>query len=89
MAARNPNPEPGNHSYRARCRVVIRRDIGRAVRPEAEELDGHVFTFGYGWTMDTRDPYPGESAMLPLDFAYAHRAPTWIASGDLEVVDDV
>jgi len=64
--------------------VRIRREIGREVRPEAEQLDGKCFIFRLGWIMDEEDPYPGERAMIPNDFDWPADAPTWIASGDLE-----
>lgn len=64
-------------------RVAIRRDIGRDVRPGAEQLDGRVFVFIYGWMMEDDDPYPGEVAMIPDDPTYPVGAPHWIASGDL------
>ena len=67
-----------------RFTVRIRRDIGREVRPEAEQLDGKTYTFTYGWLMDENDPYPGEQAWLPRDSTYPVGAPPWIASGDLE-----
>ena len=57
-----------------RFTVRIRRDIGREVRPEAEQLDGKTYTF----------TYPGEQAWLPRDSTYPVGAPPWIASGDLE-----
>lgn len=68
-------------------RVSIRRDIGRQVRPEAEQIDGKVFYFYRGWFMDKNDPYPFEFAMIPLDWKYPRSAPTWIASGDLKLVE--
>lgn len=67
-------------------RVRIRRDIGREVRPEAEQTDGNVYRFTPGWTMGEDDPYPGEIAMIPEDPAYPPDAPHWVASGDLEAM---
>ncbi len=64
--------------------VHIRRDHGKPIRPEAEQLDGNSYTFEKGWTMDANDPYPGEVAWIPRDPVYPLDAPTWIASGDLE-----
>lgn len=66
-----------------RFTVRIRRDIGREVKPEAEQLDGMTYDFRFGWLMDEGDPYPGEDAWIPHDPAYPIDAPTWIASGDL------
>ena len=63
--------------------IRIRRDIGREVRPEAEQIDGKTYAFRFGWRMDADDPYPGEEAWIPHDPAYPTEAPVWIASGDL------
>ena len=64
--------------------VRIRRDFPRAVRPEAEQLDGKTFRFTYGWPMDKIDPYPGEIAYIPCrGQGWPEGAPPWIASGDL------
>lgn len=68
--------------------VVIRRDIGREVRPEAEQVDGKVFVFRFGWMQDDGDPYPDEAAMIPNDFDWPADAPMWIASGDLLPLPD-
>lgn len=62
---------------------MIRRRIGRLVRANAEQLDGKIFNFEPGYTMDDEDPYPGECAMIPDDPNYPKDAPWWIASGDL------
>ncbi len=64
--------------------VAIRRNIGRPVRPEAEQLDGKVFIFRMGWLMDEDEPYPGEQAWVPNDFDWPADAPSWIAAGDLK-----
>ena len=66
-----------------RFTVRIRRDIGRGVKPEAEQLDGKTYYFSFGWLMDENDPYPGEEAWIPRDPAYPIEAPAWIARGDL------
>jgi hypothetical protein len=63
--------------------VRIRREIGKEVRPEAEQLEGKSYNFRFGWDMDETDPYPGEAAMMPKDPTYPDDAPDWIASGDL------
>jgi len=69
--------------------VQIRRDIGMTVKPEAEQLDGKVYGFRFGWVQDDEDRYPGESAMLPNDPNWPEDAPVWISSGDLlEVIDE-
>ena len=64
-------------------RVQIRRNIGLAVKPEAEQIDGNVYGFRHGWAMDDDDPYPGENAWIADDDGYPSDAPFWIASGDL------
>lgn len=58
--------------------VRIRRDIGRDVRPEAEQLDGKYFKFRYASKMEQ-----GEAAVMPDDPAYPKDAPRWISMGDL------
>ncbi len=63
--------------------VAIRRDMGRKVRPGAEQVDGHTYVFTYGWLMAAEDPYPGEIAWVPADQHWPADAPTWIAGGDL------
>lgn len=67
-----------------RFTVRIRRDLGRAVRPVAEQIDGKTYTFIYGWPMSESDDYPGEHAWLPRDPTYPVDAPQWVSSGDLE-----
>ncbi len=74
-----------DHCSRIVATVCIRRDLGRAVRPEAEQVDGKTFRFRYAWHMDGGDPYPGEIAWMPDDPAYPRDAPTWQASGDLQI----
>jgi len=68
-------------------RVRIRRGDGRQVRASAEQVDGKVFTFTFGWIMDHTDGYPGEVAWLVIDPAWPPDAPLWIASGDLEELE--
>jgi len=68
-------------------RVRIRRNIGRGVKPEAEQLDGRIFNFRFGWEMNDDDSYPGEAAFIPDDSRYPTNAPIWLASGDLESLD--
>lgn len=67
-----------------RFKVKIRRDFSRAIKPEAEQVDGKIFWFVYGWSIDDEDPYPGEVAWCPRDETYPKDAPLWLASGDLE-----
>lgn len=64
--------------------VRIRRDIGREVRENAEQIDGKRYRFAFLWIMDANDPYPGEEAWEPRDPAYPKEAPHWIASGDIQ-----
>lgn len=67
-----------------RMTVKIRRDIGRDVKPGAEQIDGKTYWFRFGWLMDDEDPYPDEEAWWRADDpAYPVTAPLWIASGDL------
>lgn len=69
-----------------RFKVVIRRDPRFEIRPEAEQVDGKVFSFIKGWDMDSEDRYPEEVAWIPRDPAWPDDGPCWIASGDLEPV---
>ena len=57
---------------------------GRAIRPNAQQINDKTYNFMLGWVMDDDDPYPGETAWIPRDDTYPKDAPTWIASGDLE-----
>ena len=76
---------------RQRFRVRLRRGDGWIVKPEAEEIDGRIAWFTYGWPMDSEDSsiYVGEEAWI-VDRAepWLEGAPVWLASGDLESVDD-
>ena len=65
-------------------RVRIRRGEGWNVRPEAEQVDGNVYLFKYGWEFAPDERYPGEVAWIARDALWPADAPTWIASGDLE-----
>lgn len=93
----NPSVEPtGNNPSRKidepqdsdikrqRMRVEIRRDIGKKVKPEAEQIDGKIYWFHFGWKMGEEDSYPGEIVWIPKDLRYPHDAPYWLASGDLK-----
>ena len=68
-----------------RLRVKLRRDAGHHVKPNADQLDGKVFNFVYGWYVEKEDSelYAGENVWLPADADYPRDAPVWIASGDL------
>ena len=66
-----------------RFTVRIRRDMGKEVKPEAEQIDGNTYDFTYGCEMTKDDPYPGEVAWIPFDRKYPPSAPQWIAAGDL------
>jgi len=65
-------------------KVKIRRNIGRDVKIEAEQIDGKVYSFRFGWEIDENGLYPGEDAWIADDLQYPVNAPIWIASGDLE-----
>jgi hypothetical protein len=76
-------PERGQ-TYRARVRM--RRDADWTIKPGVELLDGLELIVQTGWLIDDIDQYLGE---------YAMRSPTlgmfgltWIASGDLDLLDD-
>ena len=64
--------------------VAIRRHAWLEVKPEAEQIDGKVYMFRFGWDIEDDDNrYPGEQAWIPDDNRYPAGAPIWIASGDL------
>ena len=66
-------------------KVAIRRHTGLEVKPEAEQIDGKVFLFRFGWDIEDDDTrYPGEEAWIPDDSRYPADGPTWISSGDLK-----
>ncbi len=73
-------------------KIKIRKNLAK-IRPEALELDGKVFNFMEGWNITESDSsiYVGEIAMIPTElnyfFAYPN-APAWIASGDLEEMEE-
>ena len=69
--------------------VKIRREYGIKVKPEAEQIDGKTYAFTQGWVMGKDDPYPTETAFIPKDATYPDNAPTWIASGDLVIAEEV
>jgi hypothetical protein len=68
-------------------KVNLRRGKNWKVKPVAEQIDGKIFNFREGWTIEKDDSsiYIGEIAMLPDDKNYPHSAPHWIASGDLKL----
>ncbi len=71
--------------------VKLRRNLGLKIRPEAEQLDGNVYSFQRGWLIDEgHGKYEGETAMIPIRIhdSYPDDAPTWIASGDLILVEE-
>lgn len=63
--------------------VKIRRGDLWNVKPEAEQIDGKVYNFKEGWSLNF-GIYSGETAWIPADDKYPKDAPLWIASGDLE-----
>lgn len=70
-------------------RVKIRRPFGgHRVKPEAEQIDGNIYIFREGWTIDKFDSsiYIGEMAMIPNDYDWPADAPGWVSSGDLELI---
>lgn len=65
-------------------RVRIRRGESWAVRPRAEQVDGKVWLFKYGWVFEPHERYANEQAWIACDTRWPADAPHWIASGDLE-----
>lgn len=63
--------------------VRIRRNMGLAVKPEAEQYDGQTAFFKYAWDIEPSDGrYPNEAAYIcPEGWVIA-----WFAFGDLEIV---
>lgn len=72
-----------------RYKVRIRKLEGVSVRPEAKKLDGLIFMFTRGWSIEDEDSsiYVGDIAMIPADSSYPLDAPTWISLNDLELVE--
>lgn len=70
------------------ARVRIRRDPKFGpVRPEAEQINGKIYFFKFGWEDDT-GRYSGEEIWVPCDTEYPLDAPLWIAAGDLQFGDE-
>ncbi len=60
----------------------------RSELTHAKQLEGNVYQFTFGWLEEEEGMYKGEAIWLPNDDTYPQDAPTSIASGDLEAVDD-
>lgn len=73
------------------ARVSIRRGDNWNVRPGAEQLEGKVHTFSFGWeiTADDRSEYAGEIAWISDRDGWPDDAPVWIASGDLQILREL
>jgi len=69
-----------------KAKVCIRRNIGLKVRPEAENIDGKIYTFVVAWMQGDSDKYPNEYALMPHDKTYPKDAPKWISEGDLKII---
>ena len=56
---------------------------------EADLVDGksHVFSFGWPITQGDSQVYAGEVAMIPDRAGWPSAGPSWIASGDLELIE--
>ena len=66
-----------------RFKVNIRRGDGFRVKPEAEQLDGNIYNFLYGWVQGDDEKESGQIAWLPKDNNYPDDAPGWLAGADL------
>lgn len=70
-------------------RVVIRRGRRFPLKLGAEQLDGNVYRFRFGWQLTSEEDgrYAGELAMVSVhddpEHPYPDDAPIWIAFGDL------
>lgn len=73
-----------------RFKVKVRQNIGVDVSLYAEQIDGKEYNFTFGWDCDGNDlsAYKGEQAWMVADDTYPDSAPRWLASGDLEAIDD-
>lgn len=74
------------------ARVKLRESYeGRALKPKVLELEGKTLRLTVLWRMGEDDLYPGEFALGPhgLESTEAMGAAdlTWIASGDVEVIE--
>lgn len=69
-----------------KLKINLRCGEGWEVKPEAEELDGKIYEFREGWTIEEGDSslYVGEKAML-FEIKEGEPRPKigWVASGDL------
>ena len=74
-------------------RIKLRRSDKFKVKPEAEQIDGMTFKLLRSWDITEEDSsiYVGEWALTPRwsDLTYPDTAPTWIASGDAELLEEV
>lgn len=76
-----------------RAKVVLRKinpSNSGELKPEALQLEGQILGFTYGWRMGADDPYPSEDAWIAnkAELDKYQGMPIWIASGDLEAVED-
>lgn len=70
------------------ARVKIRRDFKFPVKPSAEQIDGKLHVFSYGWIAEPDEMYAGEVTWMPHYSKWPEGAPSSIASGDLEIICD-
>lgn len=75
------------HTYRVR--VCVRRGRRFRVKPAAQALDGRTITVTAGWPIGESDSalYAGEWALRSPELE--PYGITWIASGDVEVLEEV
>lgn len=74
------------------CRLKPRTEFhGRPIKEKIKPFIGAKLLLTVGWIMDENDPYPGEYALFGADKASKDiidaMDTTWIASGDIEVVE--
>lgn len=62
---------------------------GQPLKQRVAELQGQTITVEAGWLMDEDDQYPGEWAMLVSEEVIDKYHISWIASGDLEILNKV
>lgn len=78
-----------------KCRVKLRETHnGHPLKPLVKNIDGKVLMFECMWKCEDDEKYPNEYAMGPLDFEETRKELhavhiTWLASGDLEIIEEL
>lgn len=77
-----------------KCKIAFRKIYkGRTLKKNLEELNGRIFELQAGWICQGDEHYPGEFAMISIDREtseiFVNYGIGWIASGDLEIIEEV